>query len=159
MDYPIKIFEIKGSSGERIKLEITEVFGFPDETSFRGGYDVKCNLEMNFGPYSMNTDGYYSSTGALFNFYTELLKCYNDLKGSAAYRPDFPENNFDLSIEFDEHGVNISGRYQDDPAVNNILSFEFNSDQSYFKEVVGDLKKVVLQFGDNQGIKKQGKFL
>lgn len=154
MDYPIKVFEIKGFSGERIILEITEVFGFPDETSFRGGYDVQCDLEISCGPYSIRTNRYYSSTGALYNFYNELLRCYKDLKGIASYKLNCPENYFDLNITFDEHGVNISGKYQDDPVVKNYLNFEFTSDQSYFIEVVSDLKKIILQFGDNLGIKK-----
>ncbi|MDE5943336.1 MAG: hypothetical protein K2H30_03915 [Clostridia bacterium] len=153
MDYPIKVFEIKGFSGERIKLEITEVFGFPKETSFRGGYDVSCNLEISSGLYNMRTNHYYSSTGALYNFYNELLKCYNDLTGMASYKLNYPENYLDLNVEFDEYGVNISGKYQDDPTVENFLNFEFTSDQSYFREVLSELKKIVLQFGDNQGIK------
>ncbi|MDE6597488.1 MAG: hypothetical protein K2K60_02490, partial [Clostridia bacterium] len=154
MDYPIKVFEIKGFSGGRIKLEIIEVFGFPNETSFRGGYDIKCNLEIISGMYSMRTNHYYSSTGALYNFYIELLKCYNDLKGVASYKLKNPENYFDLNVEFDEYGVNVSGKYQDEPVLKNILIFEFTSDQSYFKEALNDLKKIVLQFGDNRGIKK-----
>ncbi|MDE6356045.1 MAG: hypothetical protein K2L67_02265 [Clostridia bacterium] len=153
MDYPIKVFEIKGISGERIKLEIIEVFGFPKETSFRGGYDVSCNLEISSGLYNMRTNHYYSSTGALYNFYNELLKCYNDLIGMASYKLNYPENYLDLNVEFDEYGVNISGKYQDDPTVENFLNFEFTSDQSYFREVLSELKKIVLQFGDNQGIK------
>lgn len=36
MDFPIKVFEI-GSGQEIIKLEILEVFGFPNEPSFMGG--------------------------------------------------------------------------------------------------------------------------
>lgn len=154
MDYPIKVFELKGFSGELIKLEIIEVFGFPNETSFRGGYDVKCNMEISSGLYCVRTDHFYSSTGALYNFYNELLKCYNNLKGIASYKLNCPENYFDLNVKFDEYGVNISGKYQDEPVVKNILNFEFASDQSYFKEVISDLKKIVLQFGDNQGIKK-----
>lgn len=154
MEYPIKAFEIKGLSNEHIKLEITEVFGFPDETSFRGGYDIKCNLEIVSGNYGIRTDNYYSSTGALYNFYNELSKCYNDLKGLATYKLNYPENDFDLNIKFDKLGVAISGKYQDDPVVKNILNFEFTSDQSYFKEVICDLKKIVLRFGNNRGIKE-----
>ena len=154
MNYPIKVFEIKGLSGERIKLEIIEVFGFPNETSFKGGYDIKCNLEISSGLYSIRTNNYYSSTGALYDFYIELLKCYDDLKGIASYRLNYAENNFDLKVKFDKYGVvRISGKYQDDLVVKNILNFEFTSDQSYFKEVISDLKKIVIQFGDNQGIK------
>ena len=151
MDYPIRAFEIKGFSGERIKFEIIEVFGFPNQTSFRGGYDIKCNLEISSGLYNLSTNQYYSSTGALYNFHNELNKCYSSLKGIASYKLNYPENYFDLDIKFDEYGVNISGKYQDDPMVKNFLNFEFKSDQSYFKEVISDLKKVVLQFGDNQG--------
>ena len=154
MDYPIKAFEIKGFPGERIKLELIAVFGFPNEISFKGGYDIGCNLEINSGAYSMRTNHYYSSTGALYNFYNKLLKCYNDLKGTASYELIYPDNYFDLNVKFDEYGsVNISGKYQDRPDVKNVLNFEFTSDQSYFKEVISDLKKIVLQFGDNQGVK------
>lgn len=141
MDYPIKVFEIKGLSNERVKLEITDVFDFPDRTSFRGGYDIQCTLEISSGPYNIRTDSYYSSTGALYSFYNELCKCYQDLKGIAAYKLNYPENELDLNIEFNEHIVNISGKYQDDSAVKNILNFEFTSDQSFFQEVIIDLKK------------------
>ena len=154
MNYPIKVFEIKGSLGECIKLEIIEVFGFPNETSFKGGYDVRCSLEIISGPYSMRTNHYFSSTGALYDFYNILFKCYSNLKGIASYKIIYPDNYFDLNIKFDEYGgVNISGKYQDRLDVKNILNFEFTSDQSYFKEVISDLKKIVLQFGDNQGVK------
>ncbi|MCM1367929.1 MAG: hypothetical protein NC184_03860 [Roseburia sp.] len=154
-DQPIKVFEIIGFSNEHIKLEITEVFGFPDATSLSGGYDVKCNLEICSGLYRIFTDCYYSCTGALYNFYNDLLKCYNNLKGTAQYKHNYSENDFDLNIEFTgSGGVTISGKYQDDPVVKNILYFEFDSDQSYFKDVLRDLKKIVLQFGDNQGVKR-----
>lgn len=154
MDYPIKAFEIKGFSGERIKLEISEVFGFPQETSFRGGYDIKCNLEISAGVYSICTNNYYSSTGALYNFYNELFKCHKHLKGVASYNLYCPENYLDINVKFDGGKVNISGKYQDDPIIKNILNFEFTCDQSYFNEVIADLKRIVLQFGDNRGIKK-----
>ena len=72
----------------------------------------------------------------------------------ATYKLNYPENDFDLNIEFDKLGVDISGKYQDDPVVKNILYFEFTSDQSYFKEVICDLKKIVLRFGNNRAIKR-----
>lgn len=79
MNFPIKCFEIKGFKQERIKLEILEVFGFPDETSFRGGYDIRCNLEINAGIYACRTENYYSSTSALYDFYIALQNCYDNL--------------------------------------------------------------------------------
>ena len=151
MEYPIKVFEIKGFSDERISMEITEVYGFPEETSFRGGYDVQCSLQISCGVYNMRTDCYYTSTGALFDFYNELSKCHKDLQGTASYKVYCPENDFELDIEFNARGVKIRGKYQDVPTVKNVLSFEFESDQSYFNEVIADLKRVALQFVGKQG--------
>jgi len=157
MDFPIKVFEI-GFGQEYIKLEILEVYGFPDQTSFRGGYDVRCNLEITVGAYNCRTQNYYTATSALYDFYIALQDCYNKVSGKATYNVLDPENYLVFEVMFTQRGgVQISGKYQDDPVVNNILDFEFTSDQSYFKEVISDLKKIVLQFGDNQGIKRSNK--
>ena len=145
MDYPIKAFEIIGRNDERIKLEITEVYGYPEQTSFRGGYDVVCNLEITAGVYSVYSDHYYSSTGALYDFYTALQKCYDSLNGKAKYAVYCAENDLEFEVVFDQGRVEVIGSYShDDPTSNNSLHFEFVSDQSYFVAVLNDLKKIVL---------------
>lgn len=155
MDYPIKAFELVGNGQERIKLEILEAFGFPKETSFRGGYDVRCNLEITVGTYSCRTRQYYTATSALYDFYISLQDCYNKLSGKAVYSVYCPENDLVFEVTFNQSGsVEIVGKYHDNPATKNVLHFEFCTDQSYFKDVLGDLKKVFLTFGDKKGIKK-----
>lgn len=153
MDYPIKVFEI-GSGQEYIKLEILEVFGFPKDTSFRGGYDIRCNLEIKASVYTCCTENYFTATGALYDFYVALQDCYDKLNGKAIYSVYYPENNLVFEVEFDRGQVKIEGTYQDNPAIENVLKFEFGSDQSYFKQVLSDLKRIILTFGDKKGINK-----
>ena len=154
MEYPIRVFEIKGYGNECIRLEIAETFGFPNETSFRGGYDVRCSLDITVGIYTAHTDHYYSSTGALYNFYIALQNCYNTLNGKAIYAVSMAENDLTMKVLFNKGKVEIKGHYRDNLAESTSLSFELVSDQSYFNEVLLDLKKVVLAFGDNKGINK-----
>lgn len=154
MEYPIKAFEIQGRGGESVKLEIVEVFGYPDQPSFRGGYDIRCDLEILAGAYSVRTDLYYSSTGALYDFYVALQKCYDKLNGKAIYNVYCAENDLDMEIVFDMGRVHITGRYRENIATQNSLYFEFDSDQSYFVEILRDLKKIVSTFGDKKGVRK-----
>lgn len=154
MEYPIKAFEITGRDNARIKLEITEVYDFPNLTSFRGGYDILCNLEITAGVYVMRTDRYYSSTGALYDFYTALKLRYDELNGKAVYHVYHAENDLDFEVVFEQGRVTITGSYRDDPVLKNSLDFEFISDQSYFTEVLNDLKKIIVAFGDNNGAKR-----
>lgn len=154
MEYPIKVFEIKGRGNECIKLEIAETFDFPKRTTFRGGYDIRCSLDITVGIYTAHTDHYYSSTGALYNFYVALQNCYSTLNGKAIYAVYMPENDLTIEVLFDEGRVEIKGQYRDNMVERTSLLFEFVSDQSYFNEVLRDLKKIVLAFGDNKGINK-----
>ena len=154
MEYPIKVFEIT-SGQEHIKLELLEVFGFPKETSFRGGYDVRCNLEIIAGVYACRTRNYYTATSALYDFYVALQDCYSKLSGKATYSVYCPENELVIEVMFTPKGdVYLNGKYHDNLATKNILYFEFATDQSYFKDVISGLKKIVLTFGDKKGINK-----
>ena len=154
MEYPIKVFEI-GSGQEYVKMEILEAFGFPKTTSFRGGYDVRCRLEIKVGVYACYTENYYTATGALYDFYVALQDCYDKLSGKVAYSVRYPENDLVLEVEFTHKGaVYVNGKYRDNPTVNDVLYFELVTDQSYFKDVLSDLKKIILAFGDKKGVKK-----
>mgnify|MGYP003315649855 CR=1 FL=1 len=135
-----------------LRIDIVEVFGFPDKTSFKGGYDIKCNLEIVSNVYCVRTNNYYSSTSVLYNFYNELKKCYETINGKVQY-VDYTENKLIFDVIFKNGKVVITGRYEEDSSTNNILNFEFLSDQSYFPKVLDDLKVVIDKFGNNQGIK------
>ena len=151
MEQPIKAFEIKDGKGNYVKLEIIEVYGFPDQNSFRGGYDIKCNLTIKSGLYFVDTNYYLSSTGALYNFYNDLNKAYKKLTGATKYEVYLSENDLTFTVLFEQGEVKVTGKYQDNPTEKNILEFEFYSDQSFFYEVLQDLKTVINLFGDNKG--------
>ena len=154
MEYPIKVFEI-GSGQECVKMEIVEAFGFPNTTSFRGGYDVRCKLEIRTGVYTCYTENYYTATSALYDFYIALQDCHDKLSGKATYSVYYPENDLVLEVEFTQKGaVYVNGKYHENPTINDILYFELVTDQSYFKDVLSDLKKIILTFGDKKGLKK-----
>lgn len=147
MNYPVKVLEITGTRGECIKMEVAEVFGYPSEPSFRGGYDVRCNLEITVGVYACRTTHYYTATSAIHNFYVALTDCYEKLDGTATYNVYCPENDLTLEVTFNKAGrVDLCGKYRDDLAQNTALTFEFVTDQSYFKEILSDLKKLLLMF-------------
>lgn len=151
MEQPLKAFEINDGKGNFIKLAINEIYGYPNEPSFRGGYDINCDLTIKSGLYCVETDRYLSTTGALYNFYSGLNKAYKDLNGSVKYEVYTPENDLTFTVTFESGNVKITGKYQDDPAEKNILNFEFRSDQSFFPEVLRDLKTVFNFFGLGSG--------
>ena len=62
----MEIFTFNGYDGEKIALKLKEVIGFPDSTSYEGGYDIICSLEIDVGCYKAKFDRYYSATGALY---------------------------------------------------------------------------------------------
>ncbi len=147
MELPITAFDIKGLNNDFIKLEILEIYGFPAETSFRGGYDIKCRLEISCSIYHLLTDKYFSSTGALLQFLENLNKCYKTLNGKCSYNVYLPENDLSFDMEFNQGKVTLNGKYRDDiMATANILYFQINSDQSYFIQVINDLKTVAKIF-------------
>lgn len=72
MELPIKAFCLNGYS-EKIELTITEVLDFPNNTSFEGGYDVKGNLDIEIGSYTVHCKDFYFATGVL-GYGTEMGK-------------------------------------------------------------------------------------
>lgn len=42
----MEIFTFNGYDGEKIALKLKEVIGFPDLTSYEGGYDIICSLDI-----------------------------------------------------------------------------------------------------------------
>ena len=81
----MEIFTFNGYDGEKIALKLKEVIGFPDSTSYEGGYDIICSLEIDVGCYKAKFDRYYSATGALYSFSNQLKECYERLEGEARY--------------------------------------------------------------------------
>jgi hypothetical protein len=146
-------FEIAGKQGF-IRIEIIEVFGFPKETSYLGGYDVKGNIEIKSGNYYVKEAELWFSTGQVYEFFIQIQKCYNDLKGSATFLD--PENNLEFNLNFNKRGqIHIQGRFQELAHEENILEFEFESDQSYLASTLHQLKNIVDYYGDLKGVKNK----
>ena len=137
--------------GEYIELTIEEVWGFPKETSYGGGYGAKGILSIRAGQYSV-IDNHYFTTGELYKFLTELKACYEKLNGTAILRNT--EKELELKCEFDKFGhVIITGNFQANPVINNILSFEIFSDQTQIKDSIANLESIYEIFGNEKGKK------
>ena len=147
----MEVFEIKGDNGF-VKIEIKEIFGFPDETSHFGGYECRADIEIKIPSYSAKGD-FYTSTGQLFEFYEELKVCQAQLKGEVKYLTF--EGNFALKIKYTELGhVEISGMFHQSMSNINCLEFEINSDQSFLNYTVEELEVITSKYGNNKGVNR-----
>ncbi|MDH5597830.1 MAG: hypothetical protein OEY34_01830 [Cyclobacteriaceae bacterium] len=145
-------FTIKGSDGS-ITISIDEVFGYPTETCHWGGYDTRSRIDIHVGNYKVVGE-LYISTGDIFSFYQKLKNCHKNLNGEA-YLESY-ENNLRADLTFDQQGhVKISGFYQEYHHAGNKLTFEIDSDQTYFNQTISELASIVDKYGDMTGIKDQ----
>lgn len=132
-------------------MTIDEIYGFPHETSYGGGYGAKGRLEISVGGYKANANHYFT-TGELFLFKEALVECYKSLSGIAVL--DNTERELALSLEFFKTGrVIASGSFQERPDLRNKLEFEMNSDQTCVLSVLQELTTVQRLFGDMQEIR------
>ena len=135
----MEIFCLNGYQNEKIQLELVEVLGFPEITSYEGGYDIVCRLLIQVGSYCVNCDKLYSATGALYKFSDELKSCYAKLNGKAEYRL-LLENDLSFVVEMTTSGhAVLTGRFQERPDKENIFSFEMETDQSCFQRLFKEL--------------------
>jgi hypothetical protein len=127
-----------------------EVFGFPDQPRYFGGYDAQGRVEIQCGPYHVYGSLEFS-TGDIWEFYTELLKAYNDLAGKAVFQSG--EGNLQFTITFRSRGhLTMVGMYQAILGSGTQLLFEMNCDQSYLIEPLAQLAEFVAKYGDNRGL-------
>lgn len=149
---PMLAFQITGfDEDEYVRLSIDEVFGFPNETSYGGGYGAKGSLAIKTGEYYVS-DTHYFTTGELYCFSKKLKICYENLSGIAILKNT--ERALELQCEFNEFGhVIITGNFQSNPIVKNILFFEIETDQTQIQKPLSDLNKIHEFFGDEKGIK------
>lgn len=150
-ELPMLMFRMTGIDS-LIELNMDEVWGFPDLTSYGGGYSAKGILSIKACNYYAK-DTHYFTTGELYYFARELRKCYTSLSGVATLHNT--ERELDLVCSFNKFGhVIITGKFQAAPDAKNILQFEIKSDQTQVKETIIQLSKVSDLFGDEYGIKK-----
>ncbi|HWI46831.1 MAG TPA: hypothetical protein VNU45_01235 [Rummeliibacillus sp.] len=145
-------FIIDGKQGF-IQIEFNEVFGFPDETSFDGGYDVRGKLSLKSENYYVKDAEVWFTTGQIYTLYKQLQKAYKLLKGSITFSNR--DETFKFEMKFNRSGqIEIEGSFQEFLDKENILQFEFLSDQSYLITTLEELKNIVENYGDLKGIKK-----
>jgi hypothetical protein len=149
----MEIFSLNGYENEMICLELNEVLGFPDTTSYEGGYDIICTLKIDVGCYHVLCKRYYSATGALYNFSSKLKECYQNLDGQAEYRL-LLENDlvFTVSMTSSGHAV-VNGTFQERTDKDSILRFEMETDQSCFLSVIQAINDLKKTYGGMQGMK------
>lgn len=138
---------------EKIELTILEAPGFPDSTSYEGGYDLICELVIDTGCFHIQYDRLFSATGALYRFADELRNCYNTLSGTAEYKL-WLENDlsFKVVMESGGHAV-INGRFQERPDRNNVFEFEMETDQTCFLSVIQEIEALKEVYGGMMGKK------
>jgi hypothetical protein len=142
-------FEIR-TGEDFVHIWLEEVFGFPDKTSHFGGYEARGKVDIHCGRYRV-CGSLLFSTGEVWQFYTELLKVYNDLTGQAQFRSS--EGNLELMIRFRARGhLNLEGTYQEHNMNKTRLLFEIESDQSYLTQPLTELAQFVAKYGDNRGL-------
>ena len=143
-------FTIQGESGNFIRINFREVYGFPETTSVWGGYDLRSALEIKSSGFQVNAQ-LFTSTGELFLFYQQLQQCNNLLTGSAVYSSY--EHDLAFAAQYDNMGhVNISGRFVEHREGDNELKFEFLTDQSFIQGTLSQLNGLVKKYGNMQGI-------
>lgn len=147
-DLPIRAFLISGYS-ESIELTINKVYGFPNETSYGGGYGAKGTIEIHSGNYQVKGNHYFT-TGELFEFNQELKKCYKEICGKAELKNTERELELIVSVDFKGHVV-LEGNFQERADINNILSFEIECDQSCLLPAIKDLENIEMIFGGMEG--------
>jgi len=149
LDLPRLAFRLRGLDGS-IELFIDEVFGFPNETSYGGGYYAKGRINIDAGGYSVKSQHYFT-TGELYEFLNALTVCQNELLGKAELKNT--ERELELVLTYNKLGhVNVSGEFQDRMDIDRKLVFEFQSDQTQIQETLSDLRKVIAVFGGKKGV-------
>lgn len=52
----MNLFCLNGYNVEKIRLDLNEVIGFPNNTSIEGGYDIICTLVIDSACYHIEHD-------------------------------------------------------------------------------------------------------
>jgi hypothetical protein len=150
MELPVLAIDLRCYNNEHLRLMIDEVFGFPNEIAYGGGYGVRGRIDIQVGPYNVHASHCFT-TGELYDFYCQLQKCYDSVSGEAILTNT--EQELELKLSFDKSGkVFVIGQYQARLDISNRLCFNMITDQTYLSEVLVNLKNVYKKFGDKRGV-------
>lgn len=149
---PMEAFAIV-CMGEYIELTIDEVWGYPDQTSYPGGYAAKGRLSICADGFTINEAEHYFETGELYAFMRQLEMCHASLTGEAIL--ENTENTLRMICQFDKLGhVTVVGEFRKHTdGRDNCLIFDIRTDQTQIARVLISLKKVSKVFGGQRGIK------
>jgi len=153
IELPMRAFCLDGVNGsDKIEMTIDHVFDFPEQTSFRGGYDLFGDIIIRAGGYTVHSSNITSSTGRLHDFLVSLTHCYNLLSGVARFESCPYERNLELTLTMVDLGHTvIDGYFRENFMFPNDLIFGFHTDQTYILRAISDLKQVEKLFDDNKG--------
>ncbi len=143
-------FAINGNN-QFIKFTFLEVYGFPEKTSFKGGYDIKAIVDIASGEFKLQSV-LFTSTGELYQFYSDLKKCNQDLFGKAHYTTY--EKNLTFHVGYTGIGSTIvKGIFTGQSIGENEFKFEFHSDQSFITIAIQELASIFSEYGGMKGLK------
>lgn len=147
---PMTAFLLRGDGNDHIGLQITEVYGFPNEIAYGGGYGAQGILDIHSGPYKVYANHYFT-TGELYKFYCQLQNNYNNIYGESILQNSDKKLQLKLSIVKTGKVIAI-GEFQAYPDSISKLCFEIHSDQTEIAAMLHDLNHVHQIFGDMKGI-------
>jgi len=132
-----------------IEFKLIELWGFPQSTSYSGGYDGKWEVDIKSGNYYVK-DIAYLSTGELIKFDEELRVIYKSCLGKTKLM--LFETDLEISLEMNNRGqLNVVGFYKACPEVDNKLDFEFSSNQSYLDKTFVQIDEMIDSYGGVKG--------
>ncbi|MBQ6043552.1 MAG: hypothetical protein IJL41_05360 [Clostridia bacterium] len=139
IELPLKAFDLIGN-GEHIALEIYEIYGFPKEIAYGGGFEVNGAVEISVGSYKVHANHCFT-TGELCVFLSELQRCYNAVSGDAILKN--AEQRLKLTIHFNKTGRVVAyGEFQENHNVDTKLIFEMVTDQTAILKIIRELQYV-----------------
>lgn len=140
-----------GAEQGYVLICLSRIFGFPDCTSHFGGYETQSTIEIKSNGFNVSSS-LYISTGDIYNFYTELLSCYDKVDGIAQLKSY--DLNLNLEVKFQKLGqVAIVGEFIEKTSITNSIRFQISSDQTFIKHTLDELKLIYEKYGDNRAIK------
>jgi len=89
----------------------------------------------------------------LHRFFIALKQCHDTLSGEAVLENMARELELKCAFNKLSHVI-VSGTFQANPSINNVLSFVIETDQTQINESISSLKAVYKVFGGNKGKRK-----
>ncbi|MFZ1695051.1 MAG: hypothetical protein WAT74_17790 [Flavobacteriales bacterium] len=143
-------FAIKGETGNCVRLELLEIFGFPETTSHFGGYDARWSVLIKSHGFSAHGE-LWIATGELIQLCSAMRKSYDELKGSFDWMNS--DEELRLKFKFEPRGIVIvSGTYRQYRGTFDRLDFEFDTDQTFVNETLLDMERLISDYGGMRGI-------